>query len=688
MLHHTSSHTLSFSLSLSEVRVHPDYSSISCALFLKHSPSHEFKILSETDIVENPGIGGFVTFREESRVEWFLDWEQSIRVELRTFETGLENRSPILVAYTEFRLTQTLVAGKEFHASLRGVNGDECGVLHFNTREIEENRLTLLFKCSTLLSADTSTKKDLLSRLLHKEEVRENRNPHLYLELAVKSQTGVMQTLVTSEEREFAERIDWDMIHIPNIKDINLDKPVWIRLCDRDSAMKVSQTCDELRSLLTDCEHDSKKIKLDPIQSEKRTQPSQLSSSILISACRLIKLPTCVDYLLGGHGLGLTIAVDFTVSNGDHILPTSYHNLSPANDNMYMECIKSALHFIKQYSTLADSGTPVVAYGFGAVPAHLQQMSFCFALNQEEHNPLIQDSDGLLAHYANVVRTATASGPTSLRHVVDRCLHDVMAQESYRQYRVCSVLVAGAVRDLHQVRELIAESARYPVSFVIIGIGNQMGLSEMEKCFREDVKLTSANGARAVRSNVVYRHWKTVKLATQQRGQAVYSSFILTLTSKIMQQFREYYHLMNIIPPTPVNNKTSPEMPYRSLAKQTSLYGQYAAADVSDIKAFQESQLLATPSPYGPVKKESSIGGSLQDAPPSLDASLIKPITLSYADPPGTPLTPEETLLQYTTFATPLSGGRDGRYSPLIHPSTPLIHPPYYDKKPSFHIED
>ena len=695
MIPHQSNHLLSLSLSLSEVRVRQNYSLISCSLFIKHSPSHDFKFLSSTDFVENPGIGGFVTFHEDICVEWLLDWEQYIRVELRTLETAdggarADNLVPLLVACAEFPLADTLVVGKEYRAPLEGVAGIKCSILHINMRELETNRLTLVFKCSTRISHDSRGKRDLISKLLHKEEARENKSTsRLHLDLATKYQTGVMQPFVCSESREFAETIDWDMMYVSvsSIKEFHLDSTVWIRLWEQDrdqghSSQKLAQTSESIRSMLTMSENDSKQLDLKSIPGLK---PSQClaSSSVSVSECRLVKFPTAVDYLLGGYEISLTLAVDFTVSNGDYTLPSSYHYLSPGNENSYMECIRSAISFTVKFSNTSLHNLPVIAYGFGALPEHSGQASYCFALNQQEADPTIHSPDTVFSRYADTVKSMDASGPASLRHVIHKCLHDAMAQESYTPYRLCYVLTAGAISDLAEVREVLVESAKYPVSFVFVGIGDQKGLGKLEEMFKAEVKLTSANGIRAVRCNVLYRAWKSLKSQTQEKGQNVHSAISLNLTSALLNQFRGYYRLINIAPPGPIDTRGPAGTPYRSLTKQTSLYGHYLTADLSDTKVFQEAQLQALATPEIPLKKESSIG-RVEVTP--LNTALIKPITL---DPESicTPLSPQESLLMYSSYITPLSGDRGGK-GPLWHPPiTPLVHEDSL-KVAKFNIED
>ncbi|KAI6660894.1 Copine-9 [Oopsacas minuta] len=674
MLSHHSTHPLSLNISLSEIRVRNEYSLISCVIFVKHSTTHEFNFLSATDFVENPGIGGFVTFHQDIRVEWLIDWDQQIRIELRTLEltneyVTTETQEPLLVACAEFPLTCTLVAGKEFCIPLEGADGIQCSVLHMNTRDLEENKLTLIFKCSTEVSIENKSKRDLFSKLLRKEEFRDNKHTNkLHLDLATKYRTGVMQPFLSSELRDFSEVIEWDKMYVSvsSIKEFNLDNKVWIRLWQRDEqeySHKIFQTCETLRAILT-CEHETngRRIELKSIQTEKGHQYIN-SSSIDIHECRIVKFPTAVDYLLGGHEISLTLAIDFTVSNGNYTLSSSYHHLTPSDDNLYVECIKSVINFTQKFSNNSHSNLPIIAYGFGAAPVHLGQISQCFALNQEERNPTILSSDKLWYHYTNIVKNTEPARLASLRHVIHKCLHDVMAQERYIQYRVCYVLTTGNICDMLEVKELLVESAKYPLSIVFIGVGDQKGSEKLEELTNTD-KLISSNGSKTVRSNILYRNWKSLKFETLNKGQNILSAISLNLTSILLEQFRDYYRLMNLEPPRPIDTRSSPGAPYRSLTKQTSLYGHYVSANVSDIKVFQEAQLQQPPNIS--LKNECSIGHVA--TPESI--SLIKPIILG-SELTSTPLSPQQTtLLEYSSYLTPLTDEDND----LSHSSiTPLL---------------
>lgn len=68
-----------------------------------------------------------------------------------------------------------------------------------------------------------------------------------------------------------------------------------------------------------------------------------------------------LDYIFGGCEIGLHVAIDFTLSNGDPNDFQSLHYLNPQGKNAYVQAIESVLGILQDYDT--DQMYPV--YGFG-----------------------------------------------------------------------------------------------------------------------------------------------------------------------------------------------------------------------------------------------------------------------------------------------------------------------------------
>lgn len=88
-----------------------------------------------------------------------------------------------------------------------------------------------------------------------------------------------------------------------------------------------------------------------------------------------------MDYLRGGLQLNLSIAIDFTGSNGVPTHPTSLHFMNPSQPNQYQNAITAISRILLNY----DSDKRIPCYGFGGKP-HFPNMnsivvSHCFPLS-------------------------------------------------------------------------------------------------------------------------------------------------------------------------------------------------------------------------------------------------------------------------------------------------------------------
>jgi hypothetical protein len=92
-----------------------------------------------------------------------------------------------------------------------------------------------------------------------------------------------------------------------------------------------------------------------------------------------------MDYLRGGLQLNLSVAIDFTGSNGVPTFPTSLHYLNPNKPNQYQSAIMAVGNILLDY----DYDKMIPAFGFGAKPkfnyySGMGGVSHCFPLSGRE----------------------------------------------------------------------------------------------------------------------------------------------------------------------------------------------------------------------------------------------------------------------------------------------------------------
>jgi hypothetical protein len=122
--------------------------------------------------------------------------------------------------------------------------------------------------------------------------------------------------------------------------------------------------------------------------------------SIRFSTTQIMEVPFCdkkeeysfLSYIFNGLQLALTIAVDFTLSNGDPNNPDSLHNYN-AGKNQYLNAITAVGRILENYDS--DKMFPIFGFG-GKVPMVLDKTSHCFALNGNIFNPEVPGIEGVI----------------------------------------------------------------------------------------------------------------------------------------------------------------------------------------------------------------------------------------------------------------------------------------------------
>lgn len=93
--------------------------------------------------------------------------------------------------------------------------------------------------------------------------------------------------------------------------------------------------------------------------------------------------PSFYDFLHSGWEINLTVAIDFTASNGPAIYADSLHYLDPTGrPNQYQQVLHSVGGILQNY----DTDKQIPAFGFGGIPLYSgqTQVSHCFHLNGAE----------------------------------------------------------------------------------------------------------------------------------------------------------------------------------------------------------------------------------------------------------------------------------------------------------------
>ena len=95
------------------------------------------------------------------------------------------------------------------------------------------------------------------------------------------------------------------------------------------------------------------------------------------------KRHTFLEYIFGGCEIQLSVAIDFTLSNGHPKEKDSLHYID-TEKNEYLNAIQSVGNILQYY----DSDKQIPVLGFGAtLPHSMNKASHCFALNGNIFDP-------------------------------------------------------------------------------------------------------------------------------------------------------------------------------------------------------------------------------------------------------------------------------------------------------------
>jgi len=180
--------------------------------------------------------------------------------------------------------------------------------------------------------------------------------------------------------------------------------------------------------------------------------------------------PNFFDYVRGGCEINLSVAIDFTGSNGDPRHPSSLHYISDTTKNDYEKAISAIGSCLAEYDT--DKKFPV--WGFGAKLGG--SIRHCFQCGSERE---VDGVDGIIDAYHDTFNSGLVmSGPTDITEVLQTAaafaksgLETAMTKGN-QTYTILLILTDGCMSDIRKTAKILDSISDAPMSIVIVGIGN------------------------------------------------------------------------------------------------------------------------------------------------------------------------------------------------------------------------
>ena len=271
-----------------------------------------------------------------------------------------------------------------------------------------------------------------------------------------------------------------------------------------------------------------------PSQFELRNLKNKLSGTIEILKASLKKNLSFIDYLRCGVQLSLSIAIDFTGSNGPYTSPSSLHYMNPIDQNSYERAIIEVGSILEAYDT--DKYFPV--FGFGGILLGKNKPDHCFPLTFDNNDPYVQGVQGILNAYHLSLTKVTLSGPTLFSHIIDKTI-SLVSTSSQSVYYVLLIITDGTIMDMQETIASIVKASCLPLSIVIVGVGNAE-FNSMRELDSDKGLLIDENGRKAVRDIVQFVPFKnfandSVALAAE-------------VLKEIPNQLTEFMKIINYFP--------------------------------------------------------------------------------------------------------------------------------------------
>ena len=241
-------------------------------------------------------------------------------------------------------------------------------------------------------------------------------------------------------------------------------------------------------------------------------------STFTFEEFKIHERPSFFDFLHSGWKINLIMAIDFTSSNGEVTDPKSLHYLSPNGKlNDYQHAIKQVWAVLEPYS----HNKMYPWYGFGGIPKYGEEnkVSHWFNLNGLNY-PDVRGVQGILEAYQYSLLEWSLYGPTMfapwLRNTVDM----IKGRLDQKVYHIYVILTDGDIHDMQLTKDIIVEGSEYPLSIIIIGLGDSK-FTRMIELDGDEVILRNSQG-RATKRDIVqfvkfndYRHGSKQALAEQ-----------------------------------------------------------------------------------------------------------------------------------------------------------------------------
>uniref|UniRef100_A0A8C2AVX3 Copine IVa n=1 Tax=Cyprinus carpio TaxID=7962 RepID=A0A8C2AVX3_CYPCA len=478
------------------------------------------------------------TFSKVFTLDFYFEEVQRLRYELYDISSSQNGmREADCLGAMECTLGQIVSQRKFTKALLKQGNTVGKSSIMITTEELTGNNdyVELSFSARKLDDKDFFSKSDPFleiyrvnddntQQLVHRTEtIMNNLNP------AWKTFKTSLNSLCSGDHERILKCTVWD----------------WDSNGKHDFIGEFQATFREMRSAM-----DGRQVQWECINPKYKVKKKNYKNSgiVILNQCKIIKMHSFLDYIMGGCQIQFTVAIDFTASNGDPRNSCSLHYIHPYQPNEYLKALVAVGEICQDY----DSDKMFPAFGFGArIPPDFK-VSHDFAVNFNEDNPECAGIQGVVEAYQNCLPKIQLYGPTNIAPIIQKVANfasEEMHTKEAMQYFILLILTDGVITDMADTREAIVHASHLPMSVIIVGVGNA-DFTDMEMLDGDDGILRSPKGEPVLRDIVQFVPFRNFKHASP-------AALAKSVLAEVPNQVVDYYNSKGIKPKCPSEYESS-----------------------------------------------------------------------------------------------------------------------------------
>jgi len=479
----------------------------------------QWKEIGRTEALKN---NANPQFSKPIEVDFFFEEVQRVRfdvydIDSKTTKVTDEDH----LGFVEATLAE-VVAGSPVtkSLSLKGKLLDSTIVLRVEEQNKQQETLQMTF------AAQKIDKKDLLGKT------------DAFLTFSRKTREGAWQVVLKTEVVKNSLSPSWRSVRVKasQLSGGDIDSPVKIDCYDYDSITSsdlIGSTETSVSELLRDGPGKQWPL-INPKKAAKK-KDYQNSGILVLTSFEALKGFTFFDFISAGLQIGVTIAIDFTGSNGRITSPESLHHVGGKEPNAYMKVIEAVGNVLQEY----DSDKVFPTFGFGAKVPPNKEVSHAFPINFKTNSPNCSGVRGVVEAYKTSLTQLELFGPTNFApmiNLVSKFASAAQLERSARNYFILLILTDGVITDLEETIHAVVTASHLPMSIIIVGIGGSdfEALSVLEGEVQDTVAGTKSR--RDIVQVVAYRDCETPAMLAKQ------------ILAEVPRQVCEYYSINSIQP--------------------------------------------------------------------------------------------------------------------------------------------